>query len=415
MDRAGISRSLSGCAALGLHAGMAVAQAQAMVPGAPCWGAMPEEDEATLRELARWAIGYSPVVAPDPPEASGSISPGARTSSAARRRSSSTCSAGSTSRALPRGRRSLTRPGAAWAVARFRAAVSSRSVVRRGRGHLVGRSLADPATNSLPCTGSVWSAWDSRRHAARALVRRFGNDVALRLDQAMDHAFEPINPLIPKETPTLACLRGAHRQARGAQGRGAAGLPKIVRQLAQPRPRRSPARPDPRGRSEGRLPSHRDREGQRDASTRQSSSTSDCKPSIQDSASRRSSYRQQGRTSGRYTSPSAGILVCQDAARRTLATSSTDSEPEGRHENRVYRLAPVQTLVPERMTRKVPALAPATGAIWPENLPRPTRLLDPPEPVVATALLPDHPPAVFVWRKVRHKVVRGRRPGTHHA
>ena len=41
-----------------------------------CVEAVPDEDEASLRELARWAIGYSPVVAPDPPEGSGSILPG---------------------------------------------------------------------------------------------------------------------------------------------------------------------------------------------------------------------------------------------------------------------------------------------------------------------------------------------------
>ena len=69
-----------------------------------------------------------------------------------------------------------------------------------------------------------------------------------------------------------------------------------------------------------------------------------------------------------------------------------------------------QSLVPERMARKIPALAPPTGSIWPENLPRPTRLLDPPEPVVATALLPDHPPAFFVWRKVRHMVAKADGP-----
>jgi protein ImuB len=37
------------------------------------------------------------------------------------------------------------------------------------------------------------------------MVRRFGKDAALRLDQAMGHAFEPINPLIPEET-ALATL-----------------------------------------------------------------------------------------------------------------------------------------------------------------------------------------------------------------
>jgi protein ImuB len=32
------------------------------------------------------------------------------------------------------------------------------------------------------------------------------------------------------------------------------------------------------------------------------------------------------------------------------------------------------------------------------------RLLDPPQPVDVMALLPDHPPASFVWRRVRHRV-----------
>lgn len=51
---------------LGLHAGMALAQA--LVPNLHVAEAVPEEDEAALRELARWAINYSPVAAPDPPD-----------------------------------------------------------------------------------------------------------------------------------------------------------------------------------------------------------------------------------------------------------------------------------------------------------------------------------------------------------
>ena len=60
--------------------------------------------------------------------------------------------------------------------------------------------------------------------------------------------------------------------------------------------------------------------------------------------------------------------------------------------------------------KRIPALAPMPDANWPEDLPRPARLLDPPEPVTATALLPDHPPAFFVWRNVRHRVVRADGP-----
>jgi protein ImuB len=52
----------------------------------------------------------------------------------------------------------------------------------------------------------------------------------------------------------------------------------------------------------------------------------------------------------------------------------------------------------------VPALAPATGGSWPDALPRPSRIIDPPEEVQAMALLPDYPPTLFVWRRVRYRV-----------
>ena len=45
----------------------------------------------------------------------------------------------------------------------------------------------------------------------------------------------------------------------------------------------------------------------------------------------------------------------------------------GSRPKRVYRLEPVQSAVPERSVRRVPALAPAARQTWPENLPRPTR------------------------------------------
>jgi protein ImuB len=37
-------------------------------------------------------------------------------------------------------------------------------------------------------------------------------------------------------------------------------------------------------------------------------------------------------------------------------------------------------------------------------------LLDPPQPVEAMALLPDHPPMAFTWRRVRHRVRRADGP-----
>ncbi len=49
-------------------------------------------------------------------------------------------------------------------------------------------------------------------------------------------------------------------------------------------------------------------------------------------------------------------------------------------------------------------LASPQAALWRPALPRPLRLLPRPEPVEATALLPDHPPVRFRWRRLLHRV-----------
>jgi len=69
----------------------------------------------------------------------------------------------------------------------------------------------------------------------------------------------------------------------------------------------------------------------------------------------------------------------------------------------VWQAVPLASDLPERSFARVPALEGA-GAGWPQRLARPTRLLDPPEPVQAIAMLPDRAPAVFVWRGRRHRV-----------
>jgi protein ImuB len=79
-------------------------------------------------------------------------------------------------------------------------------------------------------------------------------------------------------------------------------------------------------------------------------------------------------------------------------------------EGQVYRLAPVESDVPERAVRRIAPLAPAGGGRWPGHLPRPLRLLTPPQPVQTIALLPDQPPVAFTWRRVRHRIRRADGP-----
>ena len=69
---------------------------------------------------------------------------------------------------------------------------------------------------------------------------------------------------------------------------------------------------------------------------------------------------------------------------------------------RLFRWAAVESDVPERSVRRTGPLAPAAG--WPK-WPRPARLLSPPERVEnVVALLPDLPPRRFTWRGRAYRV-----------
>lgn len=74
--------------------------------------------------------------------------------------------------------------------------------------------------------------------------------------------------------------------------------------------------------------------------------------------------------------------------------------------DRVGRLVPQQSHVPELAVRRVSPTAPiAEVGTWPQRR-RPVRLFSRPEPVEAVAPVPDSPPVLFRWRKRSHRVVR---------
>ena len=76
---------------------------------------------------------------------------------------------------------------------------------------------------------------------------------------------------------------------------------------------------------------------------------------------------------------------------------------------RLYRVAPEPSDVPERSFRRVAPLAMPDGVSWPGEWPRPSRLFSP-ERIETVALLPDHPPAAFTWRGIRRRVRRADGP-----
>lgn len=82
----------------------------------------------------------------------------------------------------------------------------------------------------------------------------------------------------------------------------------------------------------------------------------------------------------------------------------------GNRGQRVYRLAPVASDVPERCVQRIDPAADDVGETWVGHWKRPVRLLDRPDRITAIALTPDHPPRAITWRGMRHNVKRADGP-----
>jgi protein ImuB len=399
--------------AAGLRPGQTIAHAQALVPNLHVVDATPAEDEATLNELARWCIGYSPIVAPDPPDGVWLDIAGV----AHLFGSEEKLLAHLVNRLVAQGVQAAAcvadAPGAAWAVARY----GTQAVVPPGRSVEAVASLPVPALRLSQATVEALHRLGVERIGQLAamprapMVRRFGKDVALRLDQAFGHAFEPLNPLVPRETPVQ---RVSFAEPIGRLE----DLQSVVKRLAG-RLCRDLERAALGAR---RLDLIFERVDRRSAALRIGTAKA-----TREAAHLAKLFDERLQTVDPGFGIEAAILIAskveplseQQVEAKGLADEHASNVDVSRlvdrlgarlGPKRVYRLVPIESRVPERSVKRLPPLAPATDASWPEALPRPTRLLDPPEPVTATALLPDHPPAFFVWRRVRHRVVKADGP-----
>ncbi|HET6305595.1 MAG TPA: DNA polymerase Y family protein [Rhodopila sp.] len=244
--------------------------------------------------------------------------------------------------------------------------------------------------------------------AARApLVRRFGALLALRLDQAAGTVFEPITPVVP---PALIQARLTFVEPLLTAEAFAAVIGRLVGMVCGELERA--------GQGARRL----DLLFERVDGSVQAVRIGTARP-VRDA-------RHLGRMLEERlerVDPGLGVEAMQLVVTaadplgfvQTASAVVADAAPDiaslvDRLANRlgdglVYRIAPVESDVPERSVRRVPALAPVTGG-WPADWPRPVRLLHPPQPIEAMALLPDHPPVSFTWRRVRHLVRRADGP-----
>ena len=103
------------------------------------------------------------------------------------------------------------------------------------------------------------------------------------------------------------------------------------------------------------------------------------------------------------TVPQTQLMAAQDATDRLAGVVDTLSNRLGT--DRVSRVVPCESHVPERAVRHVPPLA-VKQPSWVNDpaSPRPIRLLRRPEEIEVIAPVPDDPPIRFSWRGVAHRV-----------
>jgi protein ImuB len=242
------------------------------------------------------------------------------------------------------------------------------------------------------------------------LTRRFGKLVVTRLDQALGAVFEQITPVFPPDLPqarlgfveplltaeafttVIARLTGTVCAGMEKAGQGARRLDLLFERVDGSIQclRIGTARPSRDARHLARLLGEK---------------LERVDPGL-------------GVEAMRLVVPLAEPLVYTQASASLSEAQITGADVSAlvdRLENRlgttrVWRAEAVESDVPERSVRRIPALGPPRRGTWPAYLPRPVRLLDPPQPVDAMALLPDQAPVAFTWRRVRHRVRRADGP-----
>jgi protein ImuB len=397
---------------LKLSPGMTVAHAQTLVPDLLVEDAAQEEDQAALVRLGHWCSRYSPLVTPAQPDTifidvAGSSHLFKGEAALLQDLHNRLQSARLSARAAI-----ADTPGTAWAVAHF------------GKDEIISPGRSSDALGTLPIAGLRLGSRDiiSLREVGveriaqlaalpRASLRqRFSGDVLLRLDQALGASVEVLVPLTPREVPRMT-LKFVEPIGTPEDLQRVLALlcEKLMVDLAA------------RGVGARRL----DMVFQRVDNLAQAVRIGTSKPN-------RDTKHLTKLLSERLVLVDPGFGIEEITLTASWVEALTERQTVGAHvadagaeadvsqlvdtlrvrlgNERVFRVCPVESEMPERSSRRVAPMAKADGALWPRDLPRPARLLSPPELIQAVAEIPDSPPRLFVWRKMRHIIARADGP-----
>jgi protein ImuB len=399
--------------AAGLRIGMPATKAQALVKGLVVNDADPQGDTEALDRLALWALRrYAPIVAPDPPDGLVIDTTGADhlhggESAMLADMIERLAAAGFAARAAI-----ADSWGAAHALARF--VVGSMTIVPpAGNANAIvslpiaALRLPVDMVDSLRKLG-LDRILDLVAKPRAPLALRFGPELGRRLDHAMGRLSEPIDPIRP---PDIVEVRRMFGEPIGAAETIARYTGKLVGELCDVLETRSlGAR---------RLDLLLHRVDNRIEAIR-----------IGTALPLRDAKRLTRLLTDKIETidPGFGIELMRLAAtiaeplvaRQTISSLIETPEADVSDlidtlsnrvgEERLYRMAPMASDVPERSVRRVAPTTPESGEGWPRHWPRPARLLPVPEPIETVALLPDHPPVTFIWRGIRRRVKRADGP-----
>lgn len=392
---------------------MTVTRARSLAPELTVLDADPEGDLAALRRLALWCGRYSPFVAPDPPDGVWLDITGC-------------AQLFDSERALLKDlHRRVASAGYALQIAAADTAGCAHAVARHvpaGRPVTIEPGDQRKAMVLLPIASLRlepavveglrklgFERVEQLIGTPRGpLARRFGRALHRRLDQALGHAGEGIEPVFPPHVPR--CRRGLLEPISTPEA-FAQVIGDLTMDLGEQLVRM--------GHGARRLDLYFHRVDGHCQAVR-----------IGTAAPSRDPKHLAKLLAARIDQiePGLGIEAMALVAPLTesLGGSQTDLDRAGRREadigalvdalaNRfghasLHRAAPLPGGMPERSVAEMPALGRGNGRRWAGDLPRPGRLIDPPQPIQVTAMLPDHPPAMFVWGRKRYRVIQADGP-----
>jgi len=397
----------------GLRVGMPLTKAHALLPDVLTMPSDPAADAAALRRLALWALQhYAPIVAPDPPDGLVIDTTGADHLHGGEARMLS----GLVNRLAASGILARTAVADSWGAAHAAACFLADPVC------IIPPGKTEEVVSPLPVAGlrippetvaglhvlGFSTIGDVLAVPRAPLVLRFGPSLGRRLDQLLGTVSEPVDPLRDPELVTVRKVFGEPIGAPETIARYTAGL---VHDLC--------GALEKRGLGARRLDLlfHRVDNSLQAIRIGTARAVRDGKQLIRLLTDRIETIDPGfGIEIMDLTATLAEPLALRQAVSRLIEEEEADLAglvdviANRIGAARLYRIAPVESDVPERSFRRIPPLSPETGATWPSRWPRPARLLARPEPVEVMALLPDHPPASFTWRGVRRLVKRADGP-----